>query len=231
MSTYRKDNIVQETKELAQAARENTEKGEAIILGRTFAVFPKVFDPRIFFSTNWFAENISKLVQGDTHFCEIGCGTGAVTVSALLTNPELHAVAVDINPHAVDNTKDNAGHYNLQERLEVFVSDVFDTIPKDSKFDSIFWAMPFGYLEEGEEVDIVDTNTFDPGYRAIEKFFAETHLYLKSEGRLLIGFSHEIGTDELLQEICNQHGFKLKLLMTEQGTEKSPVTMQIYEAR
>lgn len=228
---YRKDKIVEETKELAAFSRSATEKGEVTILGRVFTVLPKVFDPRIFFSTAWFADNVAKFVKGESDFCEVGCGTGAVTITALIENKDLKAVAVDINCNAVENTKQNIDHYELSQRVKVFESDVFDGIPDGLKFDSIFWAMPFGYLDEKEEVDIVDLQTFDPGYRAIKKFFKTAHNYLKPTGRILVGFSHEIGTDELLEKLTQENGFKLTLLATEEGTEKSPVTMQIYQAK
>lgn len=231
MHKYRKDKIVDETKELASTTRTNAESGEVTICDRSYIVLPKVFDPRVFFSTNWFASSIAKLVQGESSFCEVGCGTGAVTITTLLENPELQAVAVDINPHAVQNTKENSEKYGLVQRLEVFESDVFNAIPSETTFDSIFWAMPFGYLEEGESVDVVDTNTFDPGYRAIKKFFETADQYLKPDGRLLVGFSHEIGNDELLEDLTQKNNFSLALLLSEEGTEKSPVTMQIYECK
>lgn len=228
---YRKDTIVQETKELAAASRDNTEKGEVTILGRPFVVMPKVFDPRVFFSTAWFADTVSKLVSGESDFCEIGCGTGAVSITVLLENPLLEAIVGDVNPYAVVNTIENAELHGVEERLGVLESNVFDNFPKSKKYDSIFWAMPFGYVEEDEEMDVVDLQTFDPGYRAIKQFFETAQNYLKPNGRLLIGFSHEIGTDELLEEIAKKNNFSLKLIAEEKGTEKSPVTMQVYEGK
>jgi len=231
MSTYRKDKIVEETKELASTSRTNTDKGNVTILGRSFVVFPKVFDPRIFFSTTWFAKKVAELVKDEELFCEVGCGTGAVVITVLLENKDIKATAVDINPFAVQNTQENAVTCKVKERLEVFESDVFDDIPTGRKFNSIFWAMPFGYVEPLEEMDIVDLQTFDPGYRAITKFFITARNYLNENGRLLVGFSKEIGTEELFHNLVKENGYSIKLLATCESTEKSPVTMQIYEVK
>lgn len=228
---YRKDKIIEETKELAAASRMNTEKDEVIILERTFVVQPKVFDPRIFFSTAWFAENVARLVKGEADFCEIGCGTGAVTIISLLENQTLEAVVGDVNSYAVVNTNENAKFHKVKDRLNVLESDVFDNFPKSKKYDSIFWAMPFGYMEADEQVDLIDLQTFDPGYRAIRKFFETARQYLKPNGRLLVGFSREIGTEELLEQLVKENKFSMKLLCEEQGTEKSTVTMQIWEMK
>jgi methylase of polypeptide subunit release factors len=230
-TSYRKDTIVQETKELAAASRHNTNVGTVEILERIFEVQSKVFDPRIFFSTKWFTKRVSELVREETSFCEVGCGTGAVVITVLLENPTITGTAVDINEYAVENTKTNAQRFNLNNRLEVYESDVFDAVPTNKRFDSIFWAMPFGFVESDEQMDVVDLQTFDPGYRAISKFFQTAHKYLKEEGRLLVGFSKEIGTEELLHRLVEENNFSIKLLATEEGTEKSPVSMQIYECR
>lgn len=228
---FKKEKIVSETKTLANHSRYLDKNEEVKIQNRTFIVHPKVFHPGVFFSSNWFAEQIATLVKNESHFCEVGCGTGVVVITTAIENPDLQVVAVDINEQAVENTKENAVFHGVDNRVSVLHSDVLDAITPSRQFDSIFWAMPFGYLDENETVDIIDLQTFDPGYQAIEKFFKTAKYYLKENGRLLVGFSEEIGTRELLDELIEKYGFTAKLLVKEEGLEKSVVTMEILEVR
>ena len=41
-------------------------------------------------------------------FLEVGCGTGCVSLSLLSAIPNIEAVAIDVNPLAVETTKKNA---------------------------------------------------------------------------------------------------------------------------
>ncbi len=231
MSTYKKDKFVEETKVLAGHSRRMVKNEEVIIQKRPFVVYPKVFHPGIFFSSDWFAGEISRMVFGEKDFCEVGCGTGAVSITVALQDVRINVTAVDINEAAIKNAEGNAMTYETGRRTYFQQSDVLNGVIPNRQFDSIFWSMPFGYVEPEEEMDMVDLQTFDPGYRSIERFFKTGKAYLKKEGRLLIGFSEEIGTRELLDELAEKYGYSLKLLSKQPGMEKSPVTMQILEAR
>ncbi|XP_058810161.1 MTRF1L release factor glutamine methyltransferase [Phymastichus coffea] len=48
---------------------------------------------------------------------EIGCGSGAICLSLLQSRKNLRVVAIDINPHACDLTKENAKNLNLEMGL------------------------------------------------------------------------------------------------------------------
>uniref|UniRef100_UPI0037E8DFF2 MTRF1L release factor glutamine methyltransferase n=1 Tax=Semicossyphus pulcher TaxID=241346 RepID=UPI0037E8DFF2 len=55
---------------------------------------------------------------------EVGCGSGAISLSLLKSLPQLKAVAVDQSQDAVDLTRENALRLGLQDRLQVFHIDV-----------------------------------------------------------------------------------------------------------
>ncbi|XP_070699379.1 MTRF1L release factor glutamine methyltransferase isoform X2 [Pempheris klunzingeri] len=55
---------------------------------------------------------------------EVGCGSGAISLSLLKSLPELIAVAVDQSQDAVDLTAENALWLGLQDRLQVYHLDV-----------------------------------------------------------------------------------------------------------
>ncbi|XP_023150668.2 MTRF1L release factor glutamine methyltransferase [Amphiprion ocellaris] len=65
-------------------------------------------------------------VGADTqHTClEVGCGSGAISLSLLKSLPQLKAVALDQSQDAVDLTTENALRLRLQDRLQVHHLDI-----------------------------------------------------------------------------------------------------------
>lgn len=228
MNTNPKKQFVDSTRELIGIT--NVPQ-DVVISGISITTDPEVFNPTVFFSSEWFAEHISSLVKDEDVLIEVGCGTGIVSIKSAKNNLSLRVHATDINTKAVDLTKLNAEKNGVSERVHSYSGDVLDAIPESVKADSIFWAMPFGYLEPEEVLTGRDTQTFDPGYRAIKKFFVDSKKYLREDGRLLVGFSIDIGHFELLKQIANENGFDLKLLEQTKGMEKDAVSMEIYEAK
>ncbi len=209
-----------------------TKEGEEIeIAGVKIITNPEVFNPAVFFSSEWFAGEISGLTKGESILIEVGCGTGIVSIKSAIENPDLKVYATDINDQAAVQTKINAELNKVSDRIFTYSGDVLDSIPKDIKANSIFWAMPFGYLNPTDELEGRDTQVFDPGYRAIRKFFSDSKKYLKKGGRILIGFSKDIGHMELLEEIARENNTSLKLLVNIEGVEKTSVSMEIFEAK
>ncbi|XP_035008606.1 MTRF1L release factor glutamine methyltransferase isoform X2 [Hippoglossus stenolepis] len=59
------------------------------------------------------------------HTCvEVGCGSGAISLSLLRSLPQLKAIAVDQSQQAVDLTRENALRLGLQDRLQIHHIDV-----------------------------------------------------------------------------------------------------------
>ncbi|KAM8914020.1 MTRF1L release factor glutamine methyltransferase [Spinachia spinachia] len=59
------------------------------------------------------------------HTClEVGCGSGAVSLSLLKSRPQLKVTALDQSQDAVDLTGENARRLGLQDRLQVYHLDV-----------------------------------------------------------------------------------------------------------
>lgn len=228
MNIAPKNNFIEGTRSLINKSEKST---ETTINGIKIKTDPEVFDPTVFFSSEWFSEKVSDLVKDDKILIEVGCGTGIVSIKSAKDNQTLVVYATDINEKAKDLTKENAEINGVQDRIFVYSGDVLDAIPTEVKADSIFWAMPFGYLTPEEELKGRDTQVFDPGYRAIRKFFAEAKEHLNEEGRLLVGFSVDIGHFELLEDIAKENGFTLATLVDTKGMEKESVSMEIYEAK
>ncbi|HVW71629.1 MAG TPA: GTP cyclohydrolase II [Candidatus Paceibacterota bacterium] len=201
----------------------------AQVASKTFQVHPAVFNPDPFPSTEWFAHRVIERTKGATDFCEIGCGAGAIACLAALAHPNLNVVATDINPFATETTKLNAEQLGVAERVAVYTGDVFDGLPKDSKFDVIFWSLPFGFLDPGVPVDYREMQVFDPGYRATRKFIHQAKTYLKPGGRLLLGFSSDLGHGELLEELASDERLRLTKVAEQAMKETEEVTFDLLE--
>ena len=224
-----KDTFIGETRSLTEASRTLTQPKEVVICGESIVVYPRVFDPGVFFSSCWFGKMLAEHLQSihAASFCEIGCGTGIVSLLVAKSNPALPIEAGDITKEAVTNTTENFRRHGVLAR--VIETDVFSGF-ENRKFDAIFWSLPFGYLAEEESLDIVDRQTFDPGYRAIRKYFAEGAQHLSKRGELLFGFSPEIGHLELIEEYARMYGWRLQCIGEHRNKEVSEVTVQLYSA-
>ncbi|XP_071350424.1 MTRF1L release factor glutamine methyltransferase [Trachinotus anak] len=55
---------------------------------------------------------------------EVGCGSGAISLSLLKSLPQLRAIALDQSQDAVDLTRENASRLGLQDRLQIHHIDV-----------------------------------------------------------------------------------------------------------
>ncbi|XP_028855405.1 MTRF1L release factor glutamine methyltransferase isoform X2 [Denticeps clupeoides] len=70
-------------------------------------------------------DDLQKQGVGDgLRFLEVGCGSGAISLSLLHSMPQLRGVALDQSQEAVDLTKENAHRLGLSDRLEVLHLDL-----------------------------------------------------------------------------------------------------------
>lgn len=214
----------------AKVLRENEaekERYEVEVLGRKFVVHPNVFSPKYFFDTEFFAQELP-VKQGE-EFLEIGPGSGVTVVFAALRGAK-HVTAIDINPDAVANTKENAKINGVEDRVTVLQGDLYAPLKEGSTFDTIYWNTPFGYVDESQEVKVLEKAVYDPGYKSTQKFVSQASKYLKKDGRLLIGFSTTLGKFDILQKFLEEAGFTVKLVAKTGSVETHPVYFEIFEA-
>lgn len=201
----------------------------AQILGNTYSVHPAVFNPSYFPSTTWYAEIVNGLINGQKDFCEVGCGSGIISCYLAKENSDLQILATDINPFAPENTLYNAKLIGVESRVRATSGDVLDGVPETEKFDSIFWSMPFGFMDPGANITIEDAQFFDAGYRAIRKFLRDCKKHLKPNGQVLIGFSTDLGNYDLLEDICNQYNIKLTKMAEIEMQEKEVLKFEVFK--
>jgi release factor glutamine methyltransferase len=200
---------------------------EVTICNHKYIVLPGVFSPKYFGSTQIFSACIP--FQRGEKFLEIGCGTGITSVEAALSGVQ-NVVAVDISEVAVENARLNAQRFSVDSVVDARQGDIFSSIRDFEKFNSIYWNLPFIYVDSDFELQSKEeVCLFDPGYKITEKFLEESHNYLLPNGRLFIGFGN-FGDESLLSNLCSKTGWILREIVREESYEDAIVEFILFEA-
>uniref|UniRef100_A0A182W7G6 peptide chain release factor N(5)-glutamine methyltransferase n=1 Tax=Anopheles minimus TaxID=112268 RepID=A0A182W7G6_9DIPT len=112
----------------------------------TLKMIPPVFIPRP--ETEELVELILQQMDNEqeTRFLEIGCGTGAISLSLLKHAPKASAIAIDQSRIACELTRENAVSVGLAERLRIFKHKMVDDLPQElngQQFDMIVSNPPY----------------------------------------------------------------------------------------
>jgi release factor glutamine methyltransferase len=213
------------SEQLLQQSQREDFPYEFEVRGRPFVVFANVFSPKHLPGAETFSRMLPFAPGMD--FLEIGPGTGVVSVFAALEGARV--VAVDINPDAVANTRANAEKHGVADRLEAREGDVFGPLRPDERFDLVFWNFPFGYVEPGMELTLLQRSTLDPGYEATRRYVREGPRWLKPGGRLTLGFSETIGRLELVEEIAAAEGMTARVTRRAPPQPPLPMSFELIE--
>jgi release factor glutamine methyltransferase len=168
-------------------AKARTEPISISIQGIKAAVNPGVFPPAT--DTKLLISNID--VSEEDRIIDITTGSGTVAIIAGLQGAS--GYAVDINPKAVENARQNIEHYNVD--IKVIESNLFSDVPEE-KFNFIFANGPFF---EGKIKDPMDYACY--GARLfVENLLKQVSQRLKPKGKLLIVMSAWAELDHLEAE-------------------------------
>lgn len=112
-------------------------------------IYPGVFHPKYFFSTQVFAEFIQGLDLKNKKVCEVGAGSGLLSFIAFLKGAKVYSF--DISAVAVEGIKENLSN-NFKEHVdfEVYLSDLFDNVP-ENKFDVLLINPPYFFGDPSDE--------------------------------------------------------------------------------
>jgi release factor glutamine methyltransferase len=116
--------------------------GKQEFYGLGFEVTPDVLIPRP--ETEILVEKAIELLRSKERprICEIGTGSGCISIALLHELPTASAVAGDISTAAMAVAKRNAVANGVDERIEFVVSNVFEQIPSE-RFDAILSNPPY----------------------------------------------------------------------------------------
>lgn len=138
--------------------------------------------------------DIFKEHKGDT-VLEIGCGSGAISI-ALAKNCKAKVTAVDVNPKACENAKQNATKNGV--KIDVLCGDMYEPIKK-KKYNMIISNPP--YIKSGvipslmpEVKDFEPLDALDGGVDGLEFYrhiVKDAPQHLKKNGLLVFEIGHD----------------------------------------
>jgi release factor glutamine methyltransferase len=141
---------------------------------------------------------------------EIGPGTGCISVAIAKNASNARIFAVDINPIAVEITKENARRHGVENRIDVRLGNLFEPIETGSALDVICSNPP--YIEDGDWAALPDVIRLheDPrallagpdGLDVVREIVRLAPLYLRPGGLLAmeIGMGQARAVESLLAE-------------------------------
>jgi release factor glutamine methyltransferase len=197
-------------------------KGKTEFYGFEFFVTPEVLIPRP--ETELIVEQAIKILgtSSPTRFCEVGIGSGCISISILRHCPDAVAIGLDISERALAIAKTNAEKNSVAERLELKISDVFSVFARDEDqkskigeripygFDLIVSNPPYVPLSEFESLQL-EVRDFEPrvaltdsgdGFTVIRKIVIDARKFLLPDGFLLmeIGFNQAVKVRQLFSD-------------------------------
>jgi release factor glutamine methyltransferase len=183
--------------------------GEQEFYGLDFLLTPAVLIPRP--ETEIIVENAIEILaaRASSRFCEVGVGSGCISVSILHNVGTASAIGLEISQAALEIAKKNAEKHQVLQRFELKVSDVFAGL-NDEKFYLIVSNPPYIPRQDIENLQ-AEVRDFEPlsaltdgkdGLSIIEKIIADAPRFLTSDGILLmeIGFEQADKVKKMFDE-------------------------------
>lgn len=127
-------------------------------------------------------------LKGGEHVLDYGTGTGFLAIAAAMRGAS-QVLAVDINEDAVRCAQENAACNRVSDRVQVVISNGFDAIDPNMRFDLILAGMPF---EKGETRNVLELAVYDPNYKMRSDLFSHAISHLNPGGRIFTSYSERV---------------------------------------
>ncbi len=132
--------------------------------------------------------------------CDVGTGSGCIAVALLHERRDMRALALDISPAALAVAARNAARHSVAERFTPLVSDCFDALKDEERFQLIVSNPPYIAERDLEELQR-EVREHEPraaltpggdGLDVIRRLLREAPQFLAGGGHLVF----EIGFDQ-----------------------------------
>ena len=181
---------------------------EAWFYGRKFYVTPDVMvpTPETEILCNAAIGFVNKHEIVKPNIIDLGVGSGVISVTLAKELQDCSILALDISEAALKVAKKNAIDLKAESKIKFLVSDYFEQVPEDNKYDLILANPP--YITEDEYKSLPPEVLADPkisltggesGLDAVKKILKQAPNFLKKGGRIMfeIGYNQADKVTEL----------------------------------
>lgn len=185
--------VISNVDQFIEKSLEHTEPYVVTIDGLEIDVHPQVLSPKYSYSSQFIKQNWD--IRPEMKVIDMGTGTGVLAVYA--GQQGCTVLALDVNPYAVENTQMNIIRHQLQDKVQVKLSDLFSAVDEKNHVDRIVFNAPFWSRQADESIPLT-LALFDENYAIANKFLEQARDFLLPEGRVLLCYSTQ---DERYDEI------------------------------
>ena len=172
-----------------------------------FVVTKDVLIPRP--ETELIVETALEILKDGGRFCEVGTGSGCISISILHTLQMTSAIGLDISETALSVARENAETHRVAERLELKTSDVYKNL-QDEKFDLIVSNPPYIPQRDVKTLQ-AEVRDYEPlaaltdgadGLSIVRRIIDDAPHFLKAGGFLLmeIGINQDVAVRKMFDE-------------------------------
>lgn len=151
------------------------------------------------------AENI--IFEAKKKVLDMGCGSGIQSMNALIQNCEV--IAVDLNPKALEITKQNSKQIKKENKIETIQSNLFEKIKKQ-KFDYILFNPPY---VPSDTIKYIELDGGKKGREILNKFLEKVPNWITEKGKIYFIQTNINGIKET-KNILKKHKLKMCIKAT-----------------
>lgn len=152
-----------------------------------------------------------------TSFIDLCTGSGIIPISISL-NSHCNGIGIDICPKALEVAMINVKHFNLENKIGLVVSDLFENIPTQT-VDIIISNPP--YINKNDMNDLMaDVKNYEPhialyggldGLSFYKSIITKSKIFLNNQGYLVfeIGYDQGLSVKKILE---NEHFTNIKII-------------------